>query len=168
MWFNSVVADAKNFMVEPELMDAGEMNFQLNGMKGDFTRAYIDAQSAKGIEGRSPTTSIDDLVQAKGISYLDILHSDIQGYELNMLKGAEDLLNKKNVNYIFISTHSQELHYECMAHLKAKNYMLICSADLEESYSWDGLLVFRDPDRPGIGPIDVSKRNRDHPGVAQP
>ena len=157
MWFNSKVDDAKNYLIEPEDIDSGKTNFELNKMNGDFTKAYISDNSSDKING-TPTVCVDDFIETKNIEFLDILHSDIQGYEYKMLQGAENLLNKKQVGYIFISTHSNEIHYQCMEHLKLKGYKLVCSYDMDESYSWDGLLVFKNPSYKGLETIDVSKR----------
>jgi hypothetical protein len=157
MWFNSVVEGASNFLIEPEDINSGISNFELNQMKGNFTKAYISDTSSDTING-TPTVCVDDFIDEKDINFLDILHSDIQGYEYKMLMGAEKLLNSKQVGYIFISTHSNEIHYQCMEHLKLKGYILVCSYDMDESYSWDGLIVFKNPDYNGLDAIDVSKR----------
>lgn len=157
MWFNTKVKNAKNYMIEPENLDSGIKNFQLNHMKGDFTKAYI-SELSKYSDNEIPTVSVDDFVKDKNIEFIDILHSDIQGFELLMLKGAKNSITQKNVGYIFISTHSQELHYDCMDFLKSQKYQLLCSADLNESYSWDGLLVFKNPNYKGLNKIDISLR----------
>jgi FkbM family methyltransferase len=159
MWFNLKIKNPTNYMIEPENVDSGIKNFTLNKMKGDFTKAYISDCSVKTKdEGETPTICIDDFIKEKNIEFVDILHSDIQGYEFLMLKGAEETLDKKNVGYIFVSTHSQDLHFKCMDYLKLKGYILVCSSDLDESYSWDGLLVFKNPDYNGLETINISKR----------
>jgi hypothetical protein len=157
MWFNSEVEDANNFLIEPEDINSGISNFELNKMKGDFTKAYISDSSSDTINGTS-TVCIDDFINEKSIKFVDILHSDIQGYEFKMLMGAGKLLDSKQVGYIFISTHSNKIHYQCMEHLKLKGYVLVCSYDMDESYSWDGLIVFKNPGYNGLDAIDVSKR----------
>jgi len=159
MWFNMRIKNATNYMIEPEYVNSGRRNFNLNKMKGDFTQAYIsDCSNKNRVESETITICIDDFINEKNIEFVDILHSDIQGYEFLMLKGAEKMLDKKNVGYIFISTHSQDLHYDCMNYLKSKGYILVCSSDINESYSWDGLLVFKNPKYNGIETINISKR----------
>jgi hypothetical protein len=157
MWFNSEVENANNFLIEPEDISSGITNFGLNKMKGDFTKAYISDNSSDTING-TRTVCVDDFIDEKNIEFIDVLHSDIQGYELKMLMGAERLLDSKRVGYIFISTHSNILHYQCMEYLELKGYKLVCSYDMDESYSWDGLIVFKNPDYNGLDAIDVSKR----------
>lgn len=159
MWFNAEVKRAKNYLIEPENIDAGITNFKLNEMEGDFTQAYISDNSKEIING-VPTVCIDDFVQEKNIEFVDILHSDIQGHEFKMLMGAEELLGKMNVGYVFVSTHSNKIHAQCLAHLTSKGYDLVCAYDLDESYAFDGLIVCKNPSYPGLDAVDVSKRSK--------
>ena len=134
MWFNRDIDGAVNFMVEPELknLEIGKENFKLNNMKGDFTHSYVGNEGLK----------IDEFVEKKEIDTIDILHSDIQGYELQMLQGAEQVINQGRIKFIFVSTHSQELHYACLKFLKQHNYIIIASADFDhETFCYDGIIV---------------------------
>lgn len=159
MWFHSVVHGAKNYMIEPEYLESGIKNFELNNMSGSFTKAFISDKSEKSAkESETPTICIDDFVSSKNIEFIDILHSDIQGFEYKMLRGAQNILDAKKIGYIFISTHSMELHQKCLEYLISKGFELVCSSDLEESYSWDGLLVFKNPEYLGFNKINISKR----------
>ncbi len=159
MWFNSEVKNAKNFMIEPESIAFGMKNFELNKMKGDFTEAYISDCSEKAeVDAKIPTICVDGFIEEKKIEFVDILHSDIQGHEFKMLQGANKLVDNRNVGYIFISTHSMELHAQCTEYLTTRGYLLVCSVDGNESYSLDGLLVFKNPDYRGLEVINVSKR----------
>jgi hypothetical protein len=144
------------FLVEPSLQNliSGQINFQLNGRKGHFTRAGI-ADKTQG----NAVISVDAFCQKKQIQHLDILHSDIQGYELAMLSGAESMLSEKKIDYLFISTHSDELHRDCIAKLKDRQYRIVESVNLKETYSHDGLIVAIQPDLPFPGDIKVSKKN---------
>jgi hypothetical protein len=158
IWFASKVPGAKCYMVEPDphKMNSGKLNFKLNRLSGTFISGFIDQydQANKSI----PTYSVDSLMTRYKIGFLDILHSDIQGYELNMLRGAEKSLLSGNIGYLFISTHSNELHYQCRDFLLARNYDIVCSADLNETYSWDGVLVAKSKKLTGIKSIAISKR----------
>jgi hypothetical protein len=161
MWFNSKINDATNYMIEPENTEFGRINFNINSLKGDFKQAYVSNLSIESVdENDIPTISIDDFVSEKKIEFIDVLHSDIQGFEFEMLKGASNLLDNMKVGYLFISTHSKELHEQCASFLESLGYLLVCSSDLEESYSWDGLLVFKNPEYKGIDKIDISKRKQ--------
>lgn len=157
MWFLQVFPTAKCYLVEPNRNNLfyGKKNFKLNQLKGKFIHAGIGAQSTTD----SKTRSVDDICKKNNIEFLDLLHADIQGYELDMLHGAKEMLAAKRVGYIFVSTHSNELHENCRKLLK-KEYDLIevASADLDESYSWDGILVMKAKDYPGVSQVPISKR----------
>jgi hypothetical protein len=87
-----------------------------------------------------------------------MLHSDIQGYEFEMLLGAEKTFREKKIGYVFISTHSNEVHYQCLDFLKRYDFVVLASADLDQTYSEDGLIAARASYFPGIDPIAISKR----------
>ncbi len=141
MWFASRIKDAKCIMVEPDphKLNFGKLNFKLNNLQGAFELGFIDQES--NLSKPIPNYSVDDIFEKHKIKFLDILHSDIQGYELKMLKGSERALSQKKIGFVFISTHSNELHDQCKQALESYGYTILCSANLDESYSWDGLLV---------------------------
>lgn len=145
MWFNQSVNNANNFMIEPSAfnMQAGIGNFKLNNMKGNFTNAFIGKKSSN--QDPTPTVCIDDFVNDKKISYINILHSDIQGFEHDMLLGAEKIIDEKKVGFIFVSTHSNEVHYKCLDFLKGKQFFIISNCDKDNTYSEDGLIVAHAP-----------------------
>ncbi len=155
MWFNKEIKAARNYLVEPDDFNGGQgkRNFRLNGMKGEFIKAFVGARSVAG--GKVPTICIDDLVQQQEIQKMNILHSDIQGHEYDMLLGAERTITEGRVDYIFISTHANDLHYACLDFLREKKYRIIAEADLDNTYSEDGLIVAAAPgiEKPGSIPI---------------
>ena len=156
MWFLREHPTARCVMVEPDRMNLyyGKANFKLNNMTGTFIQAGI----GKEIEMDSPNLTVDQICEQQGLEFLDILHSDIQGFEVEMLEGAKKLLSEKRVGYAFVSTHSNELHEQCYEILKGYGLELVASADLDESYSWDGVLVMKMPAYPGIDRVEISKR----------
>jgi hypothetical protein len=160
MWFQKEIKQAVNFMVEPDSfnMGQGKRNFRLNKMKGLFIQAFVGRISTSGKHGN--TVCVDDLVKKHAISFIHMLHSDIQGFEYEMLLGAEITFSEDKVGYVFISTHSNELHYQCLNFLKNKNFVIIASADLDESFSEDGLIAARAPSFKGINAIHISKRSQ--------
>jgi len=159
MWFNSEVQGAKNFMIEPDKfnMGFGIRNFKLNNMKGSFTNAFISSNTRN--ETTPMTICIDDFVNIHNINYVDILHSDIQGFELEMLKGACKLIEQDKIGYFFISTHSNKIHYDCLNFLKNKNFIILTDIDLDKTFAIDGLIVARSKNYLGIDPIKVSQKN---------
>ena len=160
MWFCKVVVDARCFLIEPtaEGLEFGRKNFALNGMSGDFTRAFIGATSDSA-GSDIDTITLDDFTGSKGLGFADIVHSDIQGFEYAMLQGGDRMLSGMRVGYWFISTHSNELHHKCVEKLRQNGYDIVTSIDLDDTYSIDGIIVARSPSYPAIGPIEISRKS---------
>jgi Methyltransferase FkbM domain len=157
MWFNKNIKNAKNYMIEPCNIDYGKTNFKSNRLKGNFFQYYI-ADKPSINENGSVNISVDSFIKDNNIDFVDILHSDIQGYELLMLKGAHNLLTKRKVGYVFISTHSDDLHADCQGLMNDMGFIRLCSANLQETFSQDGLLVYKNPEYKGIEKIEISLR----------
>jgi len=158
MWFASAVPQAQCFMVEPDphKMNFGKLNFKLNQLTGKFLLGFITDHTND--VPNIPFFSVDELIKRNNINFLHLLHSDIQGYELKMLQGASQSLANKNIGYLFISTHSNELHYACISELKKSGYVIVCEADLDASYAVDGLIVAKLPGIEGPDSLTISKR----------
>ena len=165
MWFNSSHLESKNIMIEPnkEKLEAGKINFKLNNMTGEFLNAFVSSKSNSkavfrdwdGKETVISEISIDDLLEKNKISKLDILHSDIQGAEFDMLIGCEKSVNEGKIEYFFISTHSDSLHDGCTDWFLSRGFNILCSHTLSESYSADGSIVASRNDN---RVIEISKR----------
>ena len=158
MWFHSVVPQSRNFMIEPDKFNkgCGERNFKLNGMQGDFTLAMIADKSSVGPEGR--TVCVDDFVAEKGIEHISLLHSDIQGFEYLMLQGADSMLDAGKIDFIFISTHSNEVHAQCLNHLLERDFFIIAETDRDGTYSEDGLIAACAPHVDWKQKIEISQK----------
>jgi hypothetical protein len=158
MWFASSIKNPVNIMVEPDphKMNFGKLNFIRNGLRGVFDLGFIDQHT--NLTSSIPSYSVDYLMNKHRIEYLHILHSDIQGYEFKMLHGATESFKNNKIGYVFISTHSNELHDQCRAFLTDQAFEIICSANLDETYSWDGLLVARSRSISGTKDIVISRR----------
>ena len=159
LWFASEVAKARCLLIEPALinLDLGRENFRLNGRDGEFVRAMVGAKSSNHW-WRGATVCVDDLVEQRGLEQIDILHSDIQGFEDAMLQGAARTLGAGKVRFVFVSTHSTELHLRCRKELQKFDFEIIADADLSGSYSVDGVLVGQLRGTKGPGPVEISQR----------
>lgn len=158
LWFLKMNPTSSCYMVEPERLNLyyGKQNAKINGLNGTFIHAGIGDQESP----QENITTVDAICKRNNIEFLDILHSDIQGFELAMLKGSDKMLSENRVGYIFISTHSNELHEDCFQLLQSKyNFELVASANLDESYSWDGILLMKNPSYTKLAPISISKRS---------
>jgi hypothetical protein len=158
MWFHKEVRNADCYMVEPDphKMNFGKLNFSLNNMQGTFIDGFISSEPI--LKKNIPTLTVDHIMKSQCIEFLDVLHSDIQGYEYKMLEGAEEALRLQKFGYIFISTHSNEIHAQCIEKLQQHHYSIICEANLDESFSWDGLIVAKNKTYKGLEEIAISKR----------
>jgi hypothetical protein len=159
MWFLKEVENGRAFLVEPEATNlaSGRKNFDINGMSGTFVHAYVGKDAETKPDG-TRTISVDALVEEFGIEHISILHSDIQGFEVEMLHGAKRTLDAGKVDYAVISTHSNKLHEECLKMLRARQFEILASADLNATYSVDGLIVGRAPSIRIPGPIPISRK----------
>jgi len=138
MWLKVQRPSARVYLVEPEAenIEAGKANFLRNGFEGDFTQAFVG----------NGHLQVDRFLEERKIDRLDILHSDIQGYEMEMLSCCKDLLANKRIKYAFISTHSQELHRDTIAILESFDYRVEAAADFEhETTSYDGFVFASAP-----------------------
>jgi FkbM family methyltransferase len=167
MWFAVSMPDSRNFIVGPwsEGVQNSIDNFKLNNLAGDFTvacvgRESLEKNSYKHSDGKFyevDQISIDDFLTKRKIGSLAILHSDIQNAELEILKGASKSLKYAKINVLFISTHTESLHYQCINLLKRNSYDIVSEHTKAESFSTDGLIVAAHSSLK-ISPIKVSKR----------
>ncbi|CAN5449371.1 hypothetical protein BH10BAC4_BH10BAC4_26150 [soil metagenome] len=159
MWFANQVNDGKCYMIEPDphKMNFGKLNFQLNKLSGTFDAGFISDRT--NLTPAIPFYSVDYLMKKHKIDHLNVLHSDIQGFELKMLEGSYEALEGKKIDYFFISTHSNELHQFCINKLKSHNYTILCSANLDQSFSVDGLIVAKRSGVAGPESVEISLRS---------
>ncbi len=138
MWLKRQHPDAKVILVEPELqnLNTGKYNFELNGFTGDFIHEAVGKNKFE----------IDHYLEAADIPKVTILHSDIQGHEIEMLEGCTRSLADRSIDYLFISTHSQELHQSALAIITDSGYRIEVSSDFEfGTTSYDGFIFSSNP-----------------------
>jgi hypothetical protein len=155
--FLQKVKHGKSYLIEPDMhaLVSGKNNFRLNNLKGSFFNYYI---SDHEVVGKIPAITVDAFLLKAGITHLNILHSDIQGLELKMLLGATQSLKGQLIDYFFISTHSNDLHESCKSILREFDYLILCDANLDETYSWDGLIVAKHRSVNGPSLLEINKR----------
>ena len=160
MWFQKEIEAAKNYLIEPDDFNivSGKKNFRLNRMKGKFFKYFVDKESCN-LKGETPTICVDDFVVQNNIQFIDMLHSDIQGYEYNMLLGANECFRTNKIGFIFISTHSNQVHDQCLNFLKEQKFLIVANSNLDQSYSLDGLIVGKSLNYPyGPDTVKISLR----------
>ncbi|MFY0591786.1 FkbM family methyltransferase [Roseivirga sp.] len=156
MWLSDLFPKSDCFMVEPDKKNLyyGKRNFHANGFEGKFIHAGI----GKSANPKKNIRTVDELCANNNIEFLDILHADIQGFELEMLEGSQQMISDKRIGYAFISTHSNELHNGCRNFLLKHDFVEVASANVDESYSWDGILVMKSRHYEGLDTVGISKR----------
>lgn len=138
MWLKKVRPAADVTLVEPfaKMLAAGRQNFAKNQLDGRFIQAKV---------GRGQF-AVDAFLATAGIPRLDILHADIQGAEVEMLEGAARTLATRAADYVFVSTHSQELHDQVRQTLAGHGYRIEVSSDwADETTAHDGLVFASSP-----------------------
>ncbi len=138
MWLKAVQPHSTVIMIEPDpgCLAAGRSNFSRNGYQGEFIQAAV----GKG------WWEADAFFGSRGLVHVDVLHADIQGYEVEMLEGARTTLDRAAVDYLFISTHSQELHQQVVSRLGEHGYRVEVSSDFDnETTSYDGFVFASSP-----------------------
>lgn len=161
MWLKTCYPQARCIMVEPnsENLQCGRANFDRNSLKGEFFR-----------EGVPPVGRwLPDLLKRCGLVGVDILHADVQGAEMALLSGATESFQARAIKHVFISTHSDALHHDCAALLRAMNYRVEVSSDLgSHTTSSDGFIYASDGSEPplfdGFEPLGRDQLRSSQPG----
>ncbi len=161
IWFLKQFPTATALLIEPDAFNiiSGQKNTCLNQVSDriKIKRAFIGADTSHDIE-ECPIISVDSLGYVGRCQKISILHSDIQGYEVEMLEGARSSLSSGLIDYVFISTHSDEIHSTCLNKLTDLGFMILAEHNVTESFSDDGLIVAASPQSGDTDLIALSKR----------
>jgi hypothetical protein len=134
MWLKKVRPHGKVWLIEPDAhhLDVGRANFDRHGYEGEFIHAGV--RGRKGFE-------LDRFMETHALQRLHVLHADVQGAELDMLDGAAATLGRSAVDYMFVSTHSQEGHLAVRETLRRHGYRIEVSSDVDDqTTAFDGLV----------------------------
>lgn len=163
LWFLKEIENGLAFLIEPDLknMEVGRANFSLNKKQGHFFMGYIKAnENDRSAFPYANSILIDEFIQTNNLYHVNILHSDIQGAEYQMLLSCKESITRRGIDYFFISTHSPELHLMCRTCLIESKYRIIAEHEMSESCSFDGLIVARRDELDGPDSITVRKYSR--------
>lgn len=161
MWFLRSVPSSKAYLIEGEVenLEVGKRNFAKNQLEAKFLHAFLSNKTYLE-KDQTPLVTVDQLFVDYSLSKLTLLHADIQSNELKMLEGAVNALANKRIQILFISTHSNSLHYACRKFLSSFGYHIAASIDLIDSYSFDGLLVAHLPTVVDLSHVNYSLRSQ--------
>ncbi len=145
LWFAKEIPESVNYLIEPdpERLEMGRKNFALNNCSASFFQGYVGTCNNDGNFETAPQFFIDSFLDEHQIDHVNILHSDIQGAEYEMLASAIHSIELGKIDYFFISTHSEKIHTDCISFLTAHHYEIIAEHSPQASYSVDGLVVAR-------------------------
>ncbi len=79
---------------------------------------------------------LDDFVSERGIDFIDVLKSDTQGFEAEVFKGAERLLNEGKIGLVYFELILSDMYEglpgidELFRFLLARNYRLVSIYDI--------------------------------------
>lgn len=161
LWFAAFVDRARCYLYEPDPrnLEAGRQNFKLNGLSASFSRYAVGNQFSTQLKS-ARVLSLGDILQRAAINHVNLLHADIQGAELDMLNGSRDIFDQGLIDYVFLSTHADSLHYACRDYLLRFGYTILCDANMSESYSMDGVIVAKRGGVAGPNFLTISKKPR--------
>jgi hypothetical protein len=138
MWLKKLRPQSTVILVEPEhhSLAAGVKNFSKNGFVGEFIQSFV---------GRGHL-EVDSFLSKRFLTHLNVLHVDIQGHEVEMMEGSQKSLSQQMIDYLFISTHSQEIHKGIVTKLSALGYRVEVASDFDnDTTSFDGFVFASSP-----------------------
>ena len=144
--FKKEISDAHCYLVEPiiDKLKIGKHNFDINGYKGTFVNAHINSKRSSTFmdwdseEIKVKGITLDDIFSAYHLNKVQILHSDIQGTEYEMLDNCV-CLSKGKIDFLFIGTHGA--NWPIIEKLMKYNYHTLFSMEVNETFADDGLVV---------------------------
>jgi FkbM family methyltransferase len=82
----------------------GEQTIYLTNQ--DVTSSFVKPEDPRGSENVSVRT-VDQMVEHLGLTHIDLLKIDVEGFDLEVLQGAESCLDHGGVSFVFIEVGFQ-------------------------------------------------------------
>ncbi|MDX8388393.1 MAG: FkbM family methyltransferase [Ghiorsea sp.] len=125
--------DSNHFTVDVEHCALADQNglqeFYPPGWEGNLGQgSLLPAEKIRsGIRKQEPlkvqVRRLDDVMQAKGIERIDFLKVDVEGYEMHVLKGAQDLLAKGAIKAMMVEVSPDNLQQTSGGYEPLLNYL---------------------------------------------
>ena len=163
LWFKAATKGGVAICCEPDPQNikVGKANMSLNnydeGEKLIFIESAAGPEDAKKIilehdakDGgtfESTIRTVDSIFEECKLSFLDVLHMDVQGAEFGALKGATEIITAGKLRFLVVSTHHYAFSGDPMTHQKCEQLIselgghIVASHNVVESFSGDGLIV---------------------------
>ncbi len=159
LWAKHAIPVTRLILVEPDAanLEVGRRNLELNrveasailhaaiGSDHDATVTLIWESDDRRHKNRQ--VSIDGLMRECGLERIDLLVCDVQGAEVDALRGAARALAERRVRFLVVSTHHYMIsgdpltHQHCLQLLQEAGVHIIAEHSVLESCSGDGLIV---------------------------
>ncbi len=157
LWFLTCGKDRRSIVLEPDPkhLKVGRTNASLNGLMPTFIHGFAGGVALPPVPFKTedsgellvPCFNVPILMESHGIDKLDVLHSDIQGAEFDVLLSCKELFEQQRIKFAFVSTHDFRIsadplvHQRCLALIRDCGGRIIAEHDIHESFSGDGLIV---------------------------
>src|SRR3954447_12738155 len=179
LWLKTAIPDTRGVCGDPDPpnLDVGRRNFALNGVEGRFIQAAVGSPHGREVKLNVESddalhpmrlVSLEGLMRDEGLERIDLLLSDVQGAETDLLTTGLDVLRSGRVRFLVVSTHHHTVSEDPLTHQRCRDLLLeagahiIADHSVLESCSGDGLLVASTDPRDRDMHVEVTiVRNRD-------
>ena len=137
------VDNTLNIMVEPYLkyFEASKGQFALNNCDGRFYHRCIGANWGNRKDVFDvPSITLHEILQEQNLNSIDVIQCDIDESELYMLESNLDFYKEHKTEFLFLGTHSIDLHSKCRDKLTNLGYTILLDHPTPD-VGWDSLLV---------------------------
>ena len=158
MWFLRDFPDGSTYCFEPDpnYLEIGRQNFELNDLNGNFINAMVSSQAAilsefhcesDGQVISIPALNFSGVIAATEQKDIDLVLVDIQGAEIPLLQNLPEVLLHSRVRFMAISTHDVEISGSPITHQSALELLIqngahiIIEHSVSESFSGDGFIL---------------------------
>jgi FkbM family methyltransferase len=156
-WYLGSVEGSTAVCVEPDTsnMSCGQLNLALNHRTATWINAAVGSggkevlikRESDGSEVMVPCLNMDEIRERAGFPVIEVLHLDVQGAELDLLRSLDNAVAAQALRFVFVSTHhasisgSPTTHQDCIRELQRLGAIILEDHSVEESFSGDGLVV---------------------------
>jgi FkbM family methyltransferase len=160
LWFLKEIPGSHALCVEPDAhnLAVGQNNASLNNFEerirfinawagGDAVREHLCATETSSNPVAIPMMNMASVEEALSGEPVELLHMDIQGSELAFVQSMRDVIAKRLVRFVMVSTHhssisgSKTTHPDCIDALRSMGASILVEHDVVESFSGDGMIL---------------------------
>lgn len=159
LWAKHTIPTTRLILVEPDPanLEVGRRNLELNGLEASATlHAAVGREhnttatlvwESDALRHKNRQVSIDGLMDECGVERIDLLVCDVQGAEVEALRGAARALAQGRIRFLVVSTHHYKIsrdpltHQRCLRLLQEAGAHIVAEHSVPESCSGDGLIA---------------------------